>query len=132
MADYNCGWSLHIANMDDRDENVQLTQGDLDYIANCLKRGFLSGEVEKEGEVDNMDESCQISKEVIKALYELVQYNADQDTNFEQYCKDELDEPFIVEDWDGDIESIPQGARDHIYYHTVVVHNWLNKLQGEE
>ena len=65
--------------------------------------------------------------EVRKSLKMILHYLVDEYTHFKLHYEEVTEESFDFDEWDGDLESIPKEARDHVYFHALVIEDWIKK-----
>ena len=62
-----------------------------------------------------------------EALDNILNYLVDENSHFEAHCSDVTGKPFDLDDWNGDLESIPEEARDHVYYYALILEHWIKQ-----
>lgn len=65
--------------------------------------------------------------EVRKSLNMILIYLVDEYTHFKLHCEEVTEGSFNFDEWDGDLESIPKEAKDHVFFHALVIEDWIKK-----
>lgn len=69
----------------------------------------------------------EIPQHVRKAINNILDYSNDEYKHFEVYYKEQTGKTFDYDEWDLDINSIPEEARNHIFYSAMVLEDWKTK-----
>lgn len=69
----------------------------------------------------------EMPQEIREALNHILNYFVDEYKHFELYCEEITEKPFDLDEWNGDLELIPEEARDHVFFHALTIEQWIKK-----